>query len=479
MMEKMEVALVSCERYPLIKVGGLADVVGALHAKLKKYCVPRLFLPGFSAVLKKYRYQPYGQFDVEFSSKRKEKGVLLKLADTQFPETYLICNDGYFARDEVYGPGGKDYPDNPERFSFFSMAALECCARFFQDTELFHCHDWQTALLPLYLKTHYAGRISASTVFTIHNLGYQGIFSAEKFGILGLGQEYFRMDQLEFYGKVNVMKAGIIHSSVLNTVSPTYAREILTPEYGCGLDGLLATRKDDLSGIINGIDYTVWNPAFDGLIAKKYRLLPGKRLNKRALQKKAGLPERDDIPLFGFVGRLVQQKGVDLIVEAVRQGEFQFQMVVLGTGDTEYEGKMKELAAKMPHCVSVMIGYDEAYAHQIYAGSDFFLMPSRYEPCGLGQLIAMKYGTIPVVRKTGGLADTVEPFDSEYKDGCGFVFEDPDPGQLASCIQRAIGLYADSNAMCMAFNRVRKCNFSWSSSVGEYWALYEKARKKK
>ncbi|MGC8805670.1 MAG: glycogen synthase, partial [Candidatus Ratteibacteria bacterium] len=300
-----------------------------------------------------------------------------------------------------------------------------------------------------------------------------------QFPLLGLGNEFFSMEQLEFYGNINLMKAGIIHSDLINTVSPTYAKEILTAEFGCKLEGLLKTREKDLVGILNGIDYLVWNPMFDASIFKKYRTRKGKLVNKTMLQNKFSLPTSIEIPLFGFVGRFVQQKGIDLIVEAVENlMEKDFQLISLGTGEVSYENAITLLVKKYPDRVATKIGFDDALARQIYAGSDFFLMPSRFEPCGLGQMIALKYGAIPIVRKTGGLADTIQPVNKENREGWGFVFENASSLELAQTMKTAIEIYSDSDFMEHLFKKAISLDFSWNKSVEQYLYLYQKAFEK-
>ncbi|MCM8765058.1 MAG: glycogen/starch synthase, partial [Candidatus Omnitrophica bacterium] len=328
------VAIVSCECVPFVKVGGLADVVGALCAKLPKYVDSKVFLPGFKQIIEKYPFEKICECDVVFSQNRVEKAELLKLKHKH--DIYLIGNEHYFNRTQLYGEKGIDYPDNLLRFSFFSKAVLECCKKANISVDIFHCNDWQTALVPLYRKIFY-NELRAATVFTIHNLAYQGIFPASQFSSLGVGNEFFTMEQLEFYGNINVMKAGIIHSEKINTVSPTYAKEILTSEFGCRLDGLLKTRERDLAGILNGVDYMVWNPLFDRVIARKYRTRKGKLVNKIALQEKFSLTGNEQIPVFSFVGRFVEQKGIDWIIGAIENiKDVEFQFVCIGTGEPSY-----------------------------------------------------------------------------------------------------------------------------------------------
>ncbi len=470
------VAIVSCESVPFVKVGGLADVVGALIAKLPRYVETSLFLPGFKYIIENHPFEKICECEVYFSKERVEKVELLKLKDKH--NIYLIGNDLYFKRDQLYGEKGVDYPDNLLRFSLFSKAVLECCVKANIEVDIFHCNDWQTALLPLYRKLFYS-QLNAAIVFTIHNLAYQGIFPAQQFSCLGLGTEFFTMNELEFYGDVNVMKAGIIHSEMINTVSPTYAKEILTPEFGCNLDGLLKTREKDIAGILNGIDYMVWNPLFDQAIKKKYRTRKGKIANKTALQEKFSLPVNQDLPVFGFVGRLVQQKGIDLIIDAMENlKDADFQFVCLGTGDASYENAVVSLSTRYPGKIGVKIGFDDITARQIYAGSDFFLMPSRFEPCGLGQLISLKYGTIPVVRKTGGLADTVKPIDRNSDTGWGLVFDNAEAFELKQAMSEALNIYSDKELMEKLFSRATSLDFSWNKSIETYISIYQKARER-
>ncbi|MCM8822597.1 MAG: glycogen synthase GlgA [Candidatus Omnitrophica bacterium] len=470
------VAIVSCESVPFVKVGGLADVVGALCEKLPRYINSKVFLPGFKQIIEKYPFEKICECDVVFSKNRVEKAELLKLKHKH--DVYLIGNDHYFNRDQLYGEKGIDYPDNLLRFSFFSKAVLECCKKTNISVDVFHCNDWQTALVPLYRKLFY-NEMSAATVFTIHNLAYQGIFPAGQFEFLGLGNEFFTMDQLEFYGDINIMKAGIIHSEKINTVSPTYAKEILTEEFGCRLDGLLKTRERDLAGILNGVDYMAWNPLFDRTIARKYRTRKGKLVNKIAIQEKFSLTKNEGIAVFGFVGRFVEQKGIDLIIGAIENlKDAEFQFVCLGTGDASYENAMQTLARKYPEKIGVRVGFDDALARQIYAGSDFFLMPSRFEPCGLGQLISLKYGTIPIVRSTGGLSDTVKPIDPVKDIGWGIVFSIPAASDLEKAMWTAIEMYNDVDLMERVFKRATSLDFSWNRAIESYLALYKSALEK-
>ncbi|MDD3725838.1 MAG: glycogen/starch synthase, partial [Candidatus Ratteibacteria bacterium] len=409
--------------------------------------------------------------NIVFSNERQENGFLSK--SKEFPGVFFIGHKEYFERDEIYGPGGKDYPDSLERFSFFARASLEAAKMLKIEMDIFHCHDWHTALLPLYLKLYYKETFpKAQTLFTIHNLGYQGIFPQDKFHLLGIPWNYFNMDELEFYGSVNFMKAGIIHSDIINTVSPTYAREILTPEFGHKLDGLLRKYQYKLKGILNGIDYQIWNPVFDNLIPKKYRTRKSKLENKIALQKKLSLIVDKDIPVFGMVSRLAEQKGIDYLTEIMETLlQKNIQLVILGDGDPKYKDILSTFHKKMPQKISLTFEFNDELAHWIYAGSDFFLMPSRFEPCGLGQMISFKYGTIPIVRKVGGLADTVQNYNPETEEGTGFVFEGGSK-ELLERIESAINFYKDKNKMERLVYKVMNLDFSWKASVEEYLKTY-------
>lgn len=472
MGKRKNIVMVSAESVPFVKVGGMADVVGALYKYIRKKENTYLFIPFYKKIKEGYKTESISEIEVKFSDTRYEKGVLVK--SKEFPGVYFIGHSGYFERDEIYGPGGKDYPDSAERFSFFTMAALEATKMLNVDVDIFHCHDWHTALLPLYLKLNYKDVFpKARTLFTIHNLGYQGVFPVDKFSLLGIPWDYFHMDELEFYGSVNFMKAGIIHSDMLNTVSPTYSKEILTPEFGHKLDGLLRKYQYKLTGILNGIDYQIWNPLFDNLIPKRYKTRKGKLENKIALQKELSLTVDKNIPLFGMVSRLAEQKGIDYLVEILEIiTQKNIQIVILGDGDPKYRDILYSWCKKIPEKISFNSGFNEKLAHWIYAGSDFFLMPSRFEPCGLGQMISFKYGTIPIVRKVGGLADTVEEYNFETEEGNGFVFEGGSK-ELLDRIEKALKLFDNQEKIERLVDKIMKLDFSWKASVEKYFKIYE------
>ncbi|MCM8808818.1 MAG: glycogen synthase GlgA [Candidatus Omnitrophica bacterium] len=473
MGKKYNICLVSAEAVPFVKVGGMADVVGALYKYLKNKNIQNtyLFLPLYKKIKEKHKIENILPFEVKFFENRVEKGFIVKSKD--FPNVYFIKNDDYFNRDEIYGESGTDYPDSLERFSFFSKSVLEALVSLRINIDIFHCHDWHTSLLPLYLKLIYnKSFLKAKTIFTIHNLGYQGIFSADKFPLLGIPWEYFNMDELEFYGKINFMKAGIIHSDKLTTVSPTYAKEILTPEYGHNLDGLLRKYQNKLKGILNGIDYQIWNPAFDPYIQKRYKKYKGKIANKISLQKKLSLNLDEEIPVFGMVTRLTEQKGIDYLTEIMETLMLKdLQIILLGDGEQKYINELSRWQKKFPEKLSFNLGFNEELAHQIYAGSDFFLMPSKFEPCGLGQMISFKYGTIPIARKVGGLVDTIEEYNFETEVGNGFLFEGESRDFLAK-IEQALQLFKNKEKLERLVNKVMNLEFSWRASVKEYIKTY-------
>ncbi|MFC1549488.1 glycogen synthase [Nitrospirota bacterium] len=389
---------------------------------------------------------------------------------------YLIDCPELFDRDEIYGTGAGDYSDNPLRFSFFCRAVLEAASAMDIRPEIVHVHDWQTALLPVYMKTtHRDSFPDAATVLTIHNLGYQGLFSPSAIWDTGLPEDLYNNGTFEFFGQLNFLKAGIIAADSVSTVSRTYAREIMTPESGFGLDGVLMDRADNLFGIVNGLDYSEWDPAADLLIPARYNAsdMGGKSLSKRAFSENAGF---DDIkrPLAGVVSRLAHQKGIDLVVEAGREMvEMGFNVAVLGRGDAELEESLRDMAKELKGSFWVSLLHDERAAHEVYAASDIFLMPSRYEPCGLSQLISMKYGTVPVARATGGIADTVVDF-SRSDSGTGFTFKRDDAPALLECLERALKVYGDRPRWGRLMSNAMRSEFSWDKSAKGYIDLFEK-----
>lgn len=486
----MRVALVSAEAFPFSKTGGLGDVVGSLFKELLKanqdVC---LFLPYYRSTRENFGSKlincnlvygvPIGK-GMKFGAVLSARAYLdeyqnIQLQPHERGNLFFIEHNDYFDRDQLYGTQYGEYFDNAERFIFFSRAFLEICKGLSLGFNVIHCHDWHTALIPLYLKTLYKECLCferASSVLTIHNLGYQGVFPRETLELTGFGWEMFHIDALEFYGMVNFLKGGIFNADLVTTVSPTYAKEIMYPEFGFGLHGVLKKREESIRGIINGIDYDIWNPEGDPYIVKNYskETLEDKLINKEYLIRTAYFDGSAKDPLFGFIGRMVAQKGIDILVDSVAHiVERGGRIIFVGTGDAYFEEKVRQLMDWFPRKVLAYITYDEELAHRLYAGVDAIIMPSKYEPCGLSQLIAMRYGTIPICRRTGGLADTVEDAVT------GFLFDHFSSQALQSAIDRFLEVYWDSNSLKRMSLEAMSRDFSWSRIIKEYIKLYEDA----
>lgn len=481
----MKILFVASEVSPFAKTGGLADVTGSLPRALKKKGHDvRIIMPLYQCVE-----------EDDFTIRKVRKGVeitvngevrkgLLRQTSLDHIPVYLLENRDYFHRPELYGTPAGDYPDNSRRFGFFCRGVIELLKRMDFRPDVIHCHDWQTALIPVLLKYgHQEDPFYRKTalVYTIHNLAYQGVFEREALPDLGLDDSHFTIERLEFYNRINLMKGGILAADVVNTVSDTYCREIQTEEMGCGLEGVLRLRSHDLYGILNGIDYQEWNPATDPALFKKYTpsSLSGKAANKKGLQKALGLQQAADIPLLAMITRLSTQKGIDLLEKLLpRFARERLQLVILGTGDEKYMTMLKDFKETGAGNISIHLAFDTALSRRIYAGSDMFLMPSHYEPCGLGQLIALRYGSVPVVRKTGGLADTVFDRRDGVRDPNGFTFDDYTPEAFLEAITRALDAYRDRKSWDKMVRIGMHSDYSWEHSAGEYEALYEKALSK-
>jgi starch synthase len=463
------VLMVSSEAAPLAKTGGLADVVGALPNALRS-CGDEaaVVIPRYGSIDLKGARRVYDALPVFLGLARYDTSIYQ--APAEFP-LYLVDCPSLFDRKGLYGEAGLDYPDNHIRFAVFSRAAL-AVARFLFQTEIFHCHDWQSGLVPAYLRTTFSSDptfFGVKTLFTIHNLGYQGLFPRTALADAGLDPSVFRPDGMEFFGRISYLKGGIAFADRLSTVSPTYAREIQTPEYGFGLDGALRARSAQLTGILNGVDYREWSPENDPLIPDRYSVedLSGKRVCKEQLIAEFHLPpEALDRPLLGIVSRLTRQKGADLLAEvADRIVAEDVYLVALGTGDPEYEDFFRSLAAEFPGRVAVHIGFDNGIAHRIEAGADIFLMPSHYEPCGLNQIYSLHYGTVPVVRATGGLDDTIDS-------STGFKFVEYSGEAFLEAVRRAVVAWSDRESWLEMVRRDMLRDFSWQKSAAAYSALY-------
>jgi starch synthase len=388
----------------------------------------------------------------------------------------LIRRDEYFRRPQLYGTPQGDYPDNAERFAFFSKAVLQLAGRT-GPWDAIHCHDWQSALIPVVQKIGVAATPGVKTVLTIHNLAHQGTFPFSEWNLLNLDARYFAPEYLEFYGRVNILKGGILFADALTTVSRKYAKEILTPEYGCGLEGVLRGREKYLHGILNGVDYREWSPEVDLHIKTKYSAsdLRGKAECKKDLQQLYGLPLKASAPLMGIVSRLADQKGFDILLEIIEELlRMDLQIVILGAGVQKYQQQLAKLPAAHPEKIAVKIGFDNALAHKIEAGADMFLMPSKFEPCGLNQIYSLKYGTVPVVRATGGLDDTIEDYDPLAGTGNGFKFVDYTGPAFLGAVKRALAVYVNKKLWRQVIANGMKCDFSWEKSAKEYLELYRR-----
>ncbi len=482
----MKIVMLASEAVPFSKTGGLADVAGSLPRALERLGVESSLIIPFHRRFSKAApaIESTGvSLRIPVGSKLVEGSVFKSKLPGSRVSAYLIDQADYFDREGVYQQQGVDFADNFERFLFFSRAALETMRLLELEPDVIHCNDWQTGLAPVYLEELYRSRTGferVGTLLTIHNLAYQGTFPMASMNLTGLDWRLFNWQQLEFHGKLNCLKAGLVFADRLSTVSPTYANEIQGAELGCGLDGLLRLRRDELSGIVNGIDHAVWNPASDPLLAENYDqndFEAAKAACKALLQRRASLPERPDVPLFAQIGRLDPQKGWDLLADAApRLLEHDVQIVFLGEGQPRYHELLDRLAAKYPEKLRAFLQFSDPLAHQIEAGADLFLMPSLYEPCGLNQLYSLAYGTIPIVHATGGLADTVvdaTPANLEAGRATGFVFEKPTAAELTQAIERALALWKNSQAWSALARNAMKADWSWDRSAREYSELYQ------
>ncbi|MFZ5644328.1 MAG: glycogen synthase [Bacillota bacterium] len=481
----LKILVVSSEAVPFSKTGGLADVAGSLPKALATVGPHnmgndvRVATPHYKGI---EGAEYAADYPVKFGNRLESAIIREASIEAQYREenkklpVYLVDNHQYFYREGLY-----NFPDEAERFSFFCRAVLELLPRINWQPDVIHCNDWQTGPIPFFLKIMHRQDPfynKTATVFTIHNLQYQGNFKKDTIKILGVGEECFTPDRLEFYGMVSYMKMGILYSDVINTVSRTYASEIQRPELGEKMDGLLRIRSRDLYGILNGINYHEFNPKTDHRIYRNYdkENIENKKENKYVLQKEMGLPVKDS-PLIGLITRLADQKGLDLISDIADDLlNMDIQIVMLGSGERHYEIMFEQLKKKYPEKVGAYIGYNSILAQRIYAGADIFLMPSRFEPCGLGQLIAMRYGTIPVVRATGGLADTVNDYNPVTGSGNGFVFSEYDGRALYHAVTRALRLFRDApDKWIRLLINAMDLDYSWARSGVEYLQLYQEA----
>ena len=476
----MRIVYASSEMAPWAKTGGLADVSAALPKALAaRGHEVTCFLPRYGSIA----FPPgrfIGSVHVPVDSVQRSAGFYERELG-QGLRVIFVEHPPFFERSGFYGDANGDYQDNAFRFAFFCRAVLEFCRSRGYRPDIFHAHDWQTGLLPVYLKAFYADDPTlhhAPTVFTIHNLAYQGHFGSSVLGPMGLPDSLITEDALEWEGHISYMKGGILFSEMVTTVSPTYAREIQTAEFGHGFESIIRSRAADLAGILNGVDYDEWDPRHDPHIAARYEEGDhlGKVACKRAILREYGLAIEPDLPLIGIISRLVHQKGFDLVVGAMEallaRG---VRMVVLGTGEPDVEAGLREFVRRDPKRFGVRFQYDAGLAHRIEAGADMILMPSRFEPCGLTQMYSMRYGAIPIVRATGGLADTVEHFDPGTEQGTGFVFEHADVPGLVWAIDQALAAYAKPGPWTVLMQRAMTRDFSWGFSAEQYEAVYLRA----
>ena len=475
-----KILFATSEAFPLIKTGGLADVSGSLPIALDGLGHDvRIVMPAYADVLASLGDLP--------SKRINQAGGMVEIFETMLPGTsvpvWLVSHAGAFDRsgNPYLADNGKSWPDNAERFALLCRVGVEIAMNrmgFGWKPEIVHCNDWQTGLIPALLEDE---KDRPATVYTIHNLAYQGLFPRELFRKLGLPQRFWSYNALEFYDQLCFIKGGLVYADRINTVSPNYAVEIQGKEFGCGLEGLLKERKDRLSGIINGIDEDAWNPANDPLIPNAFDLsdLSGKEENKSALQKRFNLSVQADVAVVAMVGRTVQQKGIDLIIEAMpKLMELPLQLVILGNGEKKYEQTLKHWQTLYPDRIALKVGYDEPLAHLIEAGSDLFLMPSRFEPCGLNQMYSQRYGTVPIVRCVGGLADTVEdasPANLELGKASGVVFHETSSAALLAAILRALDLFRQKPQWRKIQKTGMQKDFSWKQSARKYLDLYNLA----
>jgi starch synthase len=479
----MHIAFVASEGVPFSKTGGLADVIGALPRALAQLGHQvTVYLPRYRQTKLADLATVVRSITIPFDDKYRFPSVVT--GGTQGGvRFYFVEYQEFFDREGLYGTAAGDYPDNAERFALFARAVLEA-SKILGAPHIFHCHDWQAALVPVLLRTVYAEDPAfrdVATVFTIHNMGYQGLFTPETLPLLMLPWDLFTISKMEFFGQVNFLKGALTYSDFITTVSKKYSHEIQTAEYGFGLEGVLRNRASTVAGIVNGVDYDEWSPQTDKLIAATYspQDLSGKAKCKHDILTVFGMKDADPkLPLIGIVSRFAAQKGFDLIAQiADRLAREEVILVVLGSGDKSYEEMFLRLSKQFPHKIAVKVAYDNTIAHKIEAGADMFLMPSRYEPCGLNQIYSLKYGTVPIVRATGGLDDTIDPWDARSGKGTGFKFTEYTGESLLLMIKEALQAFRDKTSWQVLMRNGMGRDFSWGASAREYGKIYDRARR--
>lgn len=479
----MKILLASSEVHPYSKSGGLADMVGALAKFLARAGHQvGLVTPLYRGI--RERFPEIERFDwkldLPLGSTRVEAGVWVRHFGGEQLSIYFIDHPQFFDRTGLYGEGGADYPDNAERFTFFSKAVVNLARYLPWQPELVHLHDWQACLAPilmLHQKLHDRWSTMPPTCLTIHNLAYQGVFPPSQYGLTDLPLDYFHPGGVEFYKSLNFLKAGISYSDIITTVSPRYAREITTEQFGCGLDGVLRNRQNALVGILNGVDYDEWKTVGNPFLTHSYTAgdLVGKAANKADLQEEMDLPINPDVPLFGTITRLADQKGVDIQLSALEEMlSADIQFVLLGSGAPEFERAYRKLALRHPGKCAVRLGFDQGLSHRIEAGCDFYLMPSRFEPCGLNQMYSLRYGTVPIVRITGGLDDSVTDISESVDQADGIKFLEYSPRALAKAIRKAMVLYKDKTLLDHYRRNGMVKDFSWDRTAAAYERVYRR-----
>ncbi|MFZ5802190.1 MAG: glycogen synthase GlgA [Candidatus Omnitrophota bacterium] len=478
----MKVVFAASEIAPFAKTGGLADVTGALPLEIRNLGHEvYAFLPRYRSIdiQKEGLKIVYERVPVPMGS-NIEHARLFEKKPSPGLVYYFIDAPELFGREGLYGTLQGDYGDNDRRFTFFQRAVLEALKMLYLKPDIIHCHDWQTGLIPVYLKTLYAEEYlfkKTRAVFTVHNLAYQGNFPPDSLPVTGLSWNEYKFEKLEFYGKCSFIKGGIVYSDAVTTVSAGYAEEVLKEETGCGMHGALRQKGPHFQGILNGIDHRLWNPETDAALIERYSAgnLGGKKANKRSLRKENGLSAGEDLPLFGIVSRLVDQKGLDILIAIFDElMRLDLEIVILGLGDEKYHWRLRELRKKYRDRCGVHIVFDESMARRMYAGCDVMMIPSNYEPCGLTQMIALRYGTVPLVRAVGGLRDTVEEFHAAKGTGNGFLFEAYSGDAMLAAIHRALNTYREPTLWQKLVKNTFASDFSWQASAKKYVALYDK-----
>jgi starch synthase len=479
----VNILLASSEVFPYSKTGGLADMVGALGKALAVdgHHV-RIVTPLYRGIREKH--PGIERMSLEFSLQLGARILAAKIWVLHPQPRLTICyveQPELYDRAALYQEGGRDFPDNAARFIFFSKCVAHLARKLPERPEIVHAHDWQVGLVPLMIKhqaLNGAWRKPPATVLTIHNLAYQGMFPFHEYALTNLPNDYFTPDGVEFYAHLNCLKAGLVYSDIITTVSPRYAREITTQEYGCGLDGVLRARQDRLVGILNGVDYSEWKTERNPFLNFNYTVddLTGKTAQKLALQAELGLPQDADVPLFGSVSRLADQKGIDITIPSLEEMlSAHLQVIVLGSGDPRFERALTALAERYPQKAVIRIGYDHGLSHRIEAGCDFFLMPSRFEPCGLNQMYSLRYGTIPIVRVTGGLDDSVTDIAENEDTADGIKFKDYSARALTKAVRKALVLYENKELLEHYRRNAMEADFSWEHTTHEYETVYQRA----